>query len=479
MPPRFHRPTQLATLLALALTTLAAPAQPAAVTTPQSPTGVKLDSTPTRLDALNLAVHLPVGSKAEMTSFGSNATMGVEFPDNLGVMVIKGQRTTNPDLTISQVVDSIIDQLKRANGRQTIEGRIVDTDVTVRSRTPDLSVAGVKGERVYLDFPSFNGDPALVRGFSVFRAEPLRFIVYDLMTEERHFETARVMYETAVGSMDLSSLDQQAARRAQAIERARAVVDAMGADEFRSLADTYSERWERLYTPAKSGDDADATEHGYRRIRVSAGVKGEVTGKPERNWRPGDRIPGFIVRLDAMALETGMRIDTRAVYFVSEDFREEAWTVNMALRQGETSTESSVTGARTGGSMTVQLEQSRLPPQITKPVIQGEGYLSQAIAQLMVPILVRNAEPGEYAFYAYSPSSNTIALRTDTVEQPEASPGLWIVRSRPDANTPEAKHFYNATGELIRTELHNGRIWEPIELDRLVTLWRRKGLPLN
>ncbi|MFK7882715.1 MAG: hypothetical protein AB8F26_00850 [Phycisphaerales bacterium] len=473
--------TLLQALIILAIVPGAAFGQSAGSDTVNQPkrVPVTLSSSPTKLDALGITLFLPIDSKAEMTSFGGNATMGIEFPEDLGIMVIKGQRTRNPDLTITQVVDSIIDQLMRSNGRESIDGRMVDTTVTIRERTPDLNVDGIVGERVYLDFPSFNGDPALVRGFTVFRAEPLKFIVFDLMTEAGQFATSRGLYETTIGTMDLTTLDQRGEARAAAIERAQAVIDSMGADELRSLADKYSERWERLYSPARSGDDADATEHGYRRVRVSSGVKGEVTGKAERNWRPGDRIPGFIVRLDAMALEPSLRIDTRAVYFVSEDFEQEAWTVNMALRQGESSTESSVTGARVGTSMTVQLEQSRLPPQITKPVIQGEGYLSQTIAQLMVPILIRNAQEGDFAFYSYNPSSNNITLRTDTVEQPTESPGLWVVRSKPDENTPEAKHLYNATGELIRTELHNGRIWEPIELDRLVSLWRRKGLPLE
>ena len=440
---------------------------------------ITFDATPTRLDALGLSVMLPAGSQAEVSSYGSNATMGVELPQGLGVMVIKGQKSTNDALTTTEVVDSIIDQLRRSNGRQTFDGTLIDSPVTVRERTRNLSAGTLKGERVYLDFPAVQGDPALVRGFTVFRVEPRRFLVFDLMTEARNFDRARPLYETTVGTLDISSFDQQSQERQEAVLNAQRVIESFTPDMLRSLVERYPERWERLHTPSASGDEMDDTEHGYRRIRASTGFRGELSGKPERSWRPSDRTPGFIVKLDAMALESGLRVDTRAVYFVTEDGQEEAWTVQMALRQEGVSTETRVSGARSGTSMTVQLEQPGSNPQVTKPVIQGEGYLPQAIAQLLIPALIQRAETGTFAFYAYNPVTNSITLRTDEVSQPESSPGLWVIRSRPDANTPAANYLYNAKGDLIRTELHNRRIWEPITLDRLVKLWQRKGLPLE
>ncbi len=463
----------------LTLLVLLAAMTPAVIAANAQPAQITFDSTPTRLDALGLSVILPTGSQAEISSFGSNATMGVELPQELGVMVIKGQSSTNDSLTSGQVVDSIIDQLRRSNGTESFDGTITSTSVTVIDRTRNLAAGTLRGERVYLEFPALRDKPALVRGFTVFRVEPRKFVIFDLMTELEHFARARPLYETTVGTLDVSTLDNQAQKRARAIKNSQRVMGWLTPERLRELAERYPERWERLHTPAASGDEMDDSEHGYRRIRVAPGMRGELSGRPEGRWRPSDRVPGFIVKLDAMALDSGLRVDTRAVYFVSEDGQQEAWTVNMALRQGETSTESSIAGARSGTSMTVQLEQPGATPQVTKPVIQGEGYLPQAIAQLMVPALVRHGEPGSYAFYAYNTRTNSITLRTDEVSMPESSPGLTVVRSRPDADTPAAAHFYNAKGDLIRTELHNRRVWEPIQLDRLVRLWQRKGLPLE
>lgn len=444
-----------------------------------TPVGVDLQSSPTRIDALGLTIFLPVGATAETTSFGANATMGVQLPGDLGVLVVKGQRSTNPELTVAQVVDSIIEQLKRANGRQGMDGTLLATTAELTERTDDLRVAGLAGERIYMRFPQEGNDPEMVRAFSVFRVEPRQFIIFDLMTEAADLPAARMMYETTVGTMDLASRDALAARRAAGVENLQSVLAGHTPESLTALIEQNGERWERLFTPARTGDDMDAKEHGYRRLRMRTGVRGEVTGRPERNWSVNDRREGYIVELDAMALEPSLRIDTRAVYFVTKDLEEENWTVNMALRQGEITTESSVTGARSGTSMTVQLEQTGMPLTVTRPLIQGEGYVSQVLTHLMAPILVDHGQPGEYACYAYNPGTNSITLRRDVVERPADAPGLIIVRSQPDDDTPAAKHLYNEKGEFMRSELHNNRVWEPITLERLVALWERKGLPLK
>lgn len=483
-----RRPTQrclaVAGVWALASLTMGVSAQSATRPTarPGNATadaaGVRLQSAPTRLDALDLSFFLPEGAVAETTSFGANATMGVELPDGLGVLVIKGQRSTNPELTVEVVTDSMIEQLYLSRGKQDQATGRFQTSATLIERTT-VRLAGLSGERFYLRVPGADGTPEVLRGVTVFRTEPGRFLVFDLMADSQDFPEARRIYETVIGTVEITDRDALAARRAGAIDNLQSILATLTPAELRSLAEKNPERWERLYTPARSGDEMDATEHGYRRVRVRPGVRGEVSGTPERNWTAADRAPGLIVRLDAMALEPRLRVDTRAVYFVSEDFKQEAWTVNMALRQGDATTESSLNGARSGTSMTIQLKQDQTAPTVTRPVIQGEGYVSQALTYLIAPLLAGRQKTGEFAGYAYNPATNIVSLRWDTVEQPEGKPGLWIVRSRADDNTPATAHTFNGEGRLMRSELHNGRIWEPIELERLVNLWKRKGMPLE
>jgi len=452
---------------------------PSQVGQPSGPSGVKLQTAPTRVDALELSFFLPEGAVAETTSYGANASVGIELPQGLGLLIVQGRRSTDADLTVAGLVDSTIQQFESLGSfvRETPGGRVFER--TRLEKRESVRLAGLVGERFYMRLPATDIKPEELLGVTVFRTEPGRFIIVELRAPSGRAEESRQMYEIVVATMDVVDRDALSARRGAALERTRSVLTSLTPEEINTLATSQAERWERLFTPARSGDDMDASEHGYRRVLVSKGFRGEVSGKPERNWRDAERTPGLIVRLDAMALETDLRIDTRAVYFVSEDLREEAWTVRMALRQGQVITESSVTGARSGTSMTVQLEQNNMAPTVTRPMIQGEGYVPQAITHLMSTLLARRAVPGEFASYAYNPGTNTISMRWDTVEQPADRPGLWIVRSRPDDNTPATSHVFNAQGRLMRSELHNGRLWEPIERDRLISLWRRKGLPLE
>ncbi len=477
------------TLLALSapllvgFTASVGPAQTAS--RPQTParagdvTGVKLQSAPTRIDALEMSFFLPEGSEAQTVTIGTNPKVSVKLPRNLGEMLIEGRRSTKTDLRVAQVIDSMIQQFESLGSfvRETPGGKVF-VKPQLEKRTA-MQLAGLSGERIYMRFPATEVRPEEIRGVTVFQTEPGRFIVFDLAAPAALADESVRTYETVVGTMDVTDRDALAARRGAALDRTKAVLASLTPDELRVLAESQAERWERLFTPARSGDDMDAAEHGYRRVRVRKGFRGEVSGKPERSWNTQEKLPGLIVQLDAMALETDLRIDTRAVYFVSEDLEQEAWTVRMALRQGETVTESSVTGARSGSGMVVQLDQQNMAPTVTRPMIQGEGYVPQAITHLLSPLLARRAQAGEYASYAYNPQSNTITMRWDTVEQPADRPGLWLVRSRPDDNTPATTHVFNAQGRLLRSELHNGRLWEPIEPDRLVSLWRRKGLPLE
>jgi hypothetical protein len=39
--------------------------------------------------------------------------------------------------------------------------------------------------------------------------------------------------------------------------------------------------------------------------------------------------------------------------------------------------------------------------------------------------------------------------------------------------------YYNGKGELMHTEMPDGAIWEPVTKEKLVHLWRSKGLPME
>ncbi len=460
-------------LLAFAAFGSIAPAQTAPPPSPAEapiPASVELATEPTRIDALNLNIFLPKDAVAETTSFGTNATMGVGFPDQIGVMIIKEQRTTDPELTVAQVAQSLIKQLTRFAS---------STTGTVIRHETDLKIGFWEGERFYVRLPGLDGKPDSVRGMTIFQNQPQHFIIFDLTTLYKDFDLARVMYETSVATMDLGNPTEIDVRRAAAIKNTLAFLDTRSVDDYQDAMTGKQDHWERLYTPGPTGDDMDATEYGYRRIRSWGGFKGELTEKPRGSWNPDDKTLGYFVQVDAMAIEDDMRVDTRATFYMSEDMSEESWTIKMSLRRGTEQKTSTITGARSKKSMAVLLEPSDAPPTKTNPLIQGDGYISQPLTYLLGRMLAADAEPGEYASYAYNSSLGAIALRWDVLEHPEETPDLTRITTKVSNDTPPTVSIYDKEGNLLRVRLANGRIWEPIELDRLIDLWKKKGLPLD
>ena len=438
------------------------------ITTAPSP--VVLQSSPIRIDALNLNIYLPEGSVTETTSFGDNATMGIGLPDQIGVMIIKEQRTTDPELTIAQIADNIINQLTKFASSKT--GKLL-------AREPNLKINFRTGERFYILLPGLNGKPATVRGMTIFQSQPRKFVIFDFTTLYSDFDKARQFYETSIASMDLGNPTEIDVRRAAAINSMLAFLDLSTIKDYQKAMTGKKDHWERLYLPAPSGDEMDATEYGYRKVRSWGGFKGELSNKSRSSWNDDDRKLGYFVQIDAMAIEDHMRVDTRATFYMSEDAKEESWTIKMSLRRDGVQQTSTITGARSNTSMAIVLDQSGEQPVKTHPTIQGQGYISQTQTYLLSAMLAKKANPGEYAAYAYNSSLGAIALRWDIVEHPEETPDLIRITTKVSNDTPPNVSLYTRDGNLMRVQLANGRIWEPIELDRLIKLWKKKGLPLE
>lgn len=472
-------------LLAAALAFLLnspASAQSAGATPKAAPTTAELQKSPTTINTLGLTLYVPEGSVAETVSYGTESTTAVAFKDDLGLMTIKGQRTKNPDLTTELVAESIIKQLT-IDERQRKIGELLSHD--------KLRIKFWKGHRFYVRQLDPKGGPDVIFGYTIFQNKPRSFIVFELRTNINDQEQAQTLYETSVGTIDLGNPDEEDARRSAAIKSTLSFMDGLSIEDFKSvLTGKDSEHWERLYTPAPSGDEMDATEHGYRRIRSWTGYKGEITPKDRSEWTADDRTPGYLFQLDAMALEEGLRIDTRAIYFMSDAQDSESWTVRMSIirelddmmlpeEDRITKINSAITGARDGTSMNIYLQQNNQAPTLTRPLIQGEGYISQVQTYLHSRLLASKKKEGEFASYAFNPAANTVLLRWDIVEQPEESPGLWKVTTKVADTAPATVAFFNERNDILRVRLANGRIWEPIELDKLLKLWKKKDLPLE
>ncbi len=457
---------------ALATTTTAQPVQ-----TP-TPNLTELEPDPITIESIGLSLNLPIGGRAETVRIGTSTSTGISLPDGLGTIIVKEQRTSNEKLTAKGAAESIRDQLMNLPGAMVI------------AEQPELRVGIWSGHRFYVRTPPAKaGGSPTYRGISIFGLKPKTFLIFDLTMQgsESAFQNARIMYETSIATMNLQEMSSQSLKRIAGFKLTKALIDQLTIEDYDAvLTGKKSERWERLFTPAPSGDEMDATEHGYRRIKSWSGYKGEMGSKDRNKWSQDDRKLGYLIQLDSMALDSGLRIDSRALYFMSLDGNEETWTIRMTVKDsnnlGEdgkpTSQDSAITGARIGGKLNITSVDGNSPPTTISPFIPEEGYITQVQSYLLGPLITQQKLQGDFAAYAYNPVTNSVTLRWDISEQPPQSPGMWSVTTKTSPDTPPTTALFDAHGDLMRVRLTNGRLWEPIELERLLSLWKRKGLPI-
>lgn len=439
----------------------------------------RLEQDPITIDSIGLSLNIPKGAQAETVRIGTTTSTGIAFPADLGTMIVKEQRTTNPELTAKSAIESIKQTLLQLPGSQLI------------AEQPELRVGIWNGHRIYVTIANPTpGGPPLFRGITIFGYKPSAFLIFDYSLEapESMFDQGRVLYETSIGTMNLQEMSTQTLKRAAGFQATNSLLDQLTLEDYDAvLTGPKSERWERLFTPAASGDVMDAKEHGYRRMKSWSGYKGEVGNKDKSKWTAEDRKLGYLMQIDSMALDNGLRIDSRALFFMSLDGNEELWTIRMTLKGTESkdqgsagmNQDSTVTGARIGGKLSVTTAFGTEAPTTVSPFIPETGYITQVQAYLLGALIVHKELQGDFATYAYNPVTNTVALRWDISEQPSHSPGMWTVTEKTSPNSPPTTTLYNANGDFMRVRLTNGRLWEPIELDRLISLWKRKGLPLQ
>ncbi len=438
----------------------------------------ELEIDPISLDSIGLTINLPKDAQAETVRVGKSTSTGISLPGGLGTIIINEQRTNDTNLTSTAAAISIRDKLMNTPGAMMIDEQ------------HDLRVGIWTGHRFYIRSPS-KGRAGIntYRGVTIFGHKPNTFLIFDftLSGSESQFNHARVLYETSIATMNLQEMTTQKLKRAAGFSSTNALLDQITLDDYAEvLTGKNNERWERLYTPTNSGDEMDATEHGYRRVKSWSGYKGELGTKDKSKWSTEDRKLGYLLQIDSMAMDSGLRIDSRALFYMSIDGLEETWTIRMTLKSDGNSSideqsyskDSVITGARKGGKLVITTVEGNNTPTVISPFIPENGYITQVQSYLMGALIAHKQLQGDFASYSYNPVTNSVTIRWDISEQPASSPGLWSVTSKNAPDSPPTTTHFDAHGDLMRVRLTNGRIWEPIELERLLSLWKRKGLPI-
>jgi len=468
-------PATLATLLACLLAL--APAAPAQVAA-EAP-GVRLAGAPLRVSSIGLTMHVPEGSTSQTSSFGTTIATQIILEDKIGIITVQGRSSTDTDLTPVQVGDGIIEKALGTYGKTGAAGQIASSRARVLSRNSSLVVADQEMDRFYMELPpKADADPAPVNGYTIAVPEPGRVVIFELLTSAKDFERARAIYETCIATATFAPAGDLAAKRAATVRAGVKLFEQLTPDDYRDVFETFGTRWERLYRPANTGAEVDAAEFGYRRMKAWVGRRGELNpDKDPAKWSSTDQQPGYLLQIDARLLESTYVVDTQAVYFLSMNRSTEAWTVRMGIRQDGQVNRWTETGARTDHSMSVTTAHGSGAPTVVRPLVQGEGYISMIEAYMLPPLLVHAGVPADFAFYAYQSRDAAIRLRQDSLER--VGDSTWKLTSRLNEDAPPQIAYLSTEGEPIRTELADGRIWEPTSYNRLVKLWRDKGLPLD
>lgn len=488
--------TLLAALTGLVISPAAAQNQPPRpASEPPTAGAVELADEPFRLDAVGLSVYLPVGAIAQTTRAGENAAVQIMpgGPNPTWLVNLQTPQSSNVQQTANSVAEEVLNQLlgsvgiidRRFDRDGNLNERLVSTKGTVIEPVRPLELAGADPQnrrpaaRFYVRLPRGEGEASVVRGYTVFQTGPGRFVTFDLVTAEPDFHAARRAYETMVATTRFEDTTSLASVRGAAVEAGAALFTRLSPSDYEAVIAMTHDRWYRLAVQPAGTSDRDAQELAYRRTRAWKGHRGELDPRrtPDK-WKAADRQEGYLVRVDVRMLQDDVTIDSVAVYFMTLDRREEAWTIQMAIREPGRRTPRSFTetGARSGGSMSITTTGTGRENVAATPHIPEQGYITQVESLLLPYLLIQTGASGEYGFYVYQSETNNVRLRRDSVSR---QGDLWTLATRLNDDREPQVSTFKENGDLVNTVVQEGAIWTPTTLQRLSDLWKSKRLPMD
>lgn len=502
---RFSRLASVAFAVAMAGTVFGQPsgAAPSPKRVSASPADLtksgRLVLDPFRLESIGLTLYAPAGSHIEATTIGTagGASAQVLADDGGYVVNIRTHKTTNLATTPAEVAESTMRSWIDAVGVKDGSGQVSPAFANVLLREPkpgqSLTIPNhgqpLEIDRFYLATRQDVKQSSAIRGFTVAKISANQFVTFELITTEAGFPAARPMYEAMVSAAELRDPASINVDRVTAVTAGIKLLESLTAEDYTAILSS-PERWERIYKPAASGLDADATEIGYRRIRTQKGPRSLVDGRAS-GGTVTERQEGFIVQMSARFMQDGRPIDSDSTFFVSPDRKDELWQVRLTDRAQGKPVSMNETGARSERQMTVKVESPGTPGKIVKPsfmpargVTAGgsesdlfTAYATRVESLLMPQILLRKQLQAEVGVYSYQSDAESIRLRRDLLEhQPD---GSWKLTTRLSEDRPPQVSRYDETGNLIRTDASDGTVWQPTTPQRLMEIWKSKGLPVN
>jgi hypothetical protein len=429
---------------------------------------------PFSLEESGIAFLIPKGAKADAQHGGGAAEIQIIPEDKSWIVRVYTRQFSDRGMTTGELMKNQITVVQEAVAQERVEATTLEHDKTAL-------VAGRPAERVYLAVPGKDGTAEIVRGITAFKSQPGVFVFCDVICDRSRFEAARVVYEDLQTTLTVADPAESNEKIAALVKAGASLLSSVTEEDLREIVKANPSRWERFYTPAADGSDAGASEIGYRRVQTGVGKRSSLA---EFGAGAND-AEGFYVQIDSRMRVGEHYADMQGIFFLSLDRREELWTLTTALKTPAKTTVVRETGARSGENLTATITKNNAfsegkPIQYTIP---PEGYLSRVEHYLLPQIMVKKGVLSDFAFYTYQHEDSQIRLRRDGLSQADKQ-GKVFELSSSLRSVGGAKSFLQttrlrSTGELIETRVADGSVWEPAGVQRLLELWKSKGLPVK
>ena len=451
-----------------------------------------LAAEPLTLESLGLRFRPPANAVMRADGTGLNATWTLSERADPTRFILRVSRlvASTPESSPAQQMDGLV---KAAN-----ESPATDTVFKVLDRR-EFKVAGQPAGLLYTSLREGSGDESVTatQGYLLIQTEVNEFIVISSLIADSDFAAMRALLDRSFATIVLITSDEVATARAERISAAERLI--AGLDEAalrRSLdpgpakAALPAPRWYRITRHLADGTEQ---ESGYMTILVVEAAQGDANpDRQVKDWTPEEKEKGLLVRIQARTLldEKGATVsDTDSRIWMKWDRTREFWTVRTTARRGRTTRTDSqlgmrmapsaahprgliqVTGADTNG--TERDKNGLVVTPMTWPV-PPVAYLSQAESYVFPRLLPSGDVRVEYGFYWYDPRSGRVALRTD---RRSPARGGFTLATQPTPEAPAMDQEFDANGILRRRETDDGTLIEAIEPNKLLEIWRKKGLP--
>ncbi|RMD65938.1 MAG: hypothetical protein D6824_01745 [Planctomycetota bacterium] len=440
---------------------------------------VELAPTPHRVASLGLSIRPPLGARVQAQQLGqAEASLVVFAPDGSWRLLIREARTSDAALTPLKAAQELLKQLQAARAvRDARTNQIRGSSVQTLAEPQAMELAGLPAARFYAAVPKLNEAP-VVSGYTLVQSAPGRFIVAELDCLLADYDRVRPVYEQVLDTLVVDDPAEAEAARAAVVLAGEQLLASLDQEALKALLPK-APLWWRHYVPAAG--DAPERERGYQRIEVRIGQRGELDPRrPKARWSVEDREYGFLASAIGRFLDGERIVDSQSLFFLSFDRSREAWVVRMTVRQGDRRANWTETGVREGDDIKVTADQPGSTPLLKHWKKPPQAYLSQVEVYLLPRILASKGVEASFGFYRYVSALNDIALRRDTLTRlTDDAEAHWLLETRTSEDAGLTRMTLREDGSPLRRVLPDGSVMEPITLEALKALWRRKGLPLS